>query len=71
MDFLYAGDSRIRVSVEKIAEGKRSKDAMVAGTIFLGLSGLIATSGKHYIIPEGTPLKAYVEDDIELPVPQN
>jgi len=40
---------------------------MIAGTIFLGVSGLIAASGKHYIIPEGTLLKAYVDDDVELP----
>jgi len=39
---------------------------MIAGTIFLGLSGLLATSGKHYIIPEGSPVTAYVDDDIEL-----
>ena len=66
--FLRAGDHMIKLRGDKIAEGKRNKDAMVAGTIFLGLSGLIATSGKHYIIPEGTPLKAYVDEDIELPV---
>jgi len=41
---------------------------MVAGTILFGLSGLIATSGKHYTIPEGTSLMAYVDPDIELPV---
>jgi len=71
VDFLHAGNSRIRLRGEKTAEGKRNKDAMVAGTIFLGVSGLIATSGKHYIIPEGTLLTAYVDDDIELPVLQN
>lgn len=36
------------------------------GSIFFGLSGLLATSGKHCIIPEGSPVTAYVEDDIEL-----
>lgn len=41
---------------------------MIAGTIFFGLSCLIATSGKHYVIPLGTPLNAHVEQDIELPV---
>jgi hypothetical protein len=35
-------------------------------TIFLGLSGLLATSGKHYTIPEGSPVTAYVDEDIEL-----
>ena len=60
------GDAKIRLRGEMGAEGKRNKDAMIAGTIFLGLSGLLATSGKHYIIPEGSPVTAYVDDDIEL-----
>lgn len=68
VDFLHAGEYRIALRGEKIAEGKRNKDAMVAGTILFGVSGLIATSGKHFVIPEGTPLKAYVDRDIELPV---
>jgi hypothetical protein len=71
VDFLHAGEYKIGLRGEKTAEGKRNKDAMVAGTILLGIPGLIATSGKHYIIPEGTPLKAYVDQDIELPVLSN
>jgi len=71
VDFLHAGQHKIALRGEKAAEGKRDKDAMVAGTILFGLSGLIATSGKHYVIPEGTPLKAYVDQDIELPVLPN
>jgi hypothetical protein len=66
VDFLRAGDAKIRLRGDKTAEGKRNKDAMVAGTIFLGLSGLLATSGKHYTIPEGSPVTAYVDEDIEL-----
>jgi hypothetical protein len=68
VDFLHAGEHKIGLRGQQVAEGKRNKDAMVAGTIFLGISGLIATSGKHYVIPEGTPLKAFVDQDIELPV---
>ena len=68
VDFLHAGEYRIALRGDKVAEGKRNKDAMVAGTILFGVSGLIATSGKHYTIPEGTPLNAYVDQDIELPV---
>jgi hypothetical protein len=71
VDFLRVGDRRIRLRGDKIAEGKRNTDAMVAGTIFLGVAGLIATSGKHYTIPEGTSLKAYVDEDVELPVLEN
>jgi hypothetical protein len=67
VNFLKAGDAKIRLRGEKSAEGKRNKDAMVAGTIFLGLSGLLMTSGKHYVIPEGSPVIAYVDEDIELP----
>jgi len=67
VNFLKAGDAKIRLRGEKSAEGKRNKDAMVAGTIFLGLSGLLMTSGKHYVIPEGSPVTAYVDEDIELP----
>jgi hypothetical protein len=66
VDFLRAGDAKIKLRGEKGAEGKRNKDAMIAGTIFLGLSGLLATSGKHYIIPEGSPVSAFVDEDIEL-----
>ena len=71
VDFLHSGDYKIPLRGDKIAEGKRNKDAMVAGAILFGVGGLIATSGKHYVIPEGTPLKAYVDRDIELPVLQN
>jgi hypothetical protein len=71
VDLLQVGVNRIALRGEKAAEGKRNKDAMVAGTIFFGVSGLIATSGKHYVIPEGAPLKAYVDQDIELPVLPN
>ena len=71
VNFLQVGANRIVLRGEKAAEGKRNKDAMVVGTIFFGVSGLIATSGKHYVIPEGAPLKAYVDEDIELPVLPN
>ena len=67
VDFLRAGDAKIRLRGERNAEGKRDKDAMVAGTIFLGVSGLLMTSGKHYVIPEGSLVTAYVDQDIELP----
>jgi hypothetical protein len=72
VDFLRAGDTKIKLRGEKNAEGKRNKDAMVAGTIFLGVSGLLMTSGKHYVIPEGSAVTAYVDQDVELPaVPQH
>lgn len=67
VDFLRAGAAKIKLRGEQNAEGKRNKDAMIAGTIFLGLSGLLMTSGKHYVLPAGTPATAYVAEDIELP----
>lgn len=66
VDFLKAGDKKIKLRGEKSAEGKRNKDAMVAGTILLGVSGLLMTSGKHYEIPEGSPVTAYVDEDIDV-----
>lgn len=68
VDFLRTGDHRIKLRGTKVAEGKRNKQAMVAGTIVFGLAGLLATSGKKFVIPEGAPLTAFVDEDIELPV---
>jgi hypothetical protein len=67
VDFLKVGAVSIKLRGEQSAEGKRNKDAMVAGTIFLGLSGLILASGKHYVLPAGTPAIAYVAEDVTLP----
>ena len=68
VDFLRASNNaKIKLRGEKAAEGKRNKNAMIEGTVFLGLSGLLMTSGKHYEIPEGSPVTAYVDEDVELP----
>ena len=66
VDFLRAGNTKIKLRGEKVAEGKRNKNAMVEGTVFLGLSGLLMTSGKHYEIPDSSPVTAYVAEDVEL-----
>ena len=68
VNFLKVGDKKIKLRGEKAAEGKRNKNAMIEGTVLLGLSGLLMTSGKHYEIPEGSPLTAYVDEDVEVPV---
>ena len=68
VDFLRVGDARIPLRGTEVAEGKRDKGKMVAGTIFFGLSGLLMTSGKKFVIPEGTPVTAFVNEDTELPV---
>ena len=55
--------------------GHRSSILSSMNLAEISLSGLIAaagaTSGKHYVIPEGAPLKAYVDQDTELPVLPN
>lgn len=66
VDFLKVGNTKIKLRGEKAAEGKRNKNAMIEGTVFLGLSGLLMTSGKHYEIPEGSAVTAYVNEDVEL-----
>jgi len=43
----------------------------VVGAALLGVGGLFAilgSGGKQYVIKEGTPITAYVAEDIELPV---
>jgi len=67
VNFLRAGGTKIKLRGEKSAEGKRNKNAMIEGAVLLGLSGLLMTSGKHHEIPEGSPVTAYVDEDIELP----
>jgi hypothetical protein len=66
VDFIKAGDARIMLRGEKGGVGKRSKKAMAAGTAALGLTGLLLTMGKKYEIPVGTPVTAYVDEDINL-----
>jgi len=66
VDFIKAGDARIMLRGEKAGVGKRSKKAMAAGAAAFGLSGLLLTMGKKYQIPVGTPVTAYVDEDINL-----
>ena len=67
VDFIKAGDARILLRGDKAGVGKRNKTAMVAGTAAFGLTGLLLTMGKKYKIPVGTPVIAYVDEDIQLP----
>lgn len=66
-DFIKAGDARIMLRGEKAGVGKRNKTAMVAGAAAFGIYGLMLTMGKKYKIPMGTPVTAYVDEDIHLP----
>lgn len=67
VDFLKVGDSKIPLRGEQAAVGKRNKNAMIAGSAALGLTGLLLTMGKKYQIPAGTSVIAYVDQDVELP----
>jgi hypothetical protein len=67
VDFLKAGDSKIPLRGEQAAVGKRDQNAMITGTVILGVPGLLLTMGKKYQIPAGTPVTAYVNQDVELP----
>ncbi len=67
-DHMRVGDSIVKLRGQKSSVGKRDTGKMVTFTILFGLSGLAATSGKKFMIAEGTPATAYVDKDIELPV---
>ncbi len=67
-DHIKVGDSVIKLTGEQAGVGKRNKKEMVTYTIIFGLSGLLASSNKKFMIPEGTPATAYVDEDILLPI---
>ncbi|HXH49662.1 MAG TPA: hypothetical protein VNM47_09970 [Terriglobia bacterium] len=67
VDFIKAGEAKILVRGEQAGVGKRNKTAMAAVTAAFGLTGLLLTMGKKYEIPVGTPVIAYVDEDVSLP----
>jgi hypothetical protein len=67
-DHMKVGNAIVTLRGEQANAGKRDAGKMVAFTILFGLSGLLMSSGKKFIVPEGTPVSAYVDQDIELPV---
>lgn len=69
MDFLRVGDQRVKLGGEHSAKAKVDKEAVWTATILFGLSGYLwARDQKKFVIPEGTPMPAFVSEDIELPV---
>ncbi len=71
LDFLRVGTARIPLRGEKAAERKAGDykgGEVAAASILFGLTGLLGTSGKHYVIPEGTLVVAFVHEDTQLPV---
>ena len=66
LDYVKAGDNRIMLRGTKGREGDDKTGTAVALTVLFGPIGLIK-HGKEIDIKQGTPLKAYVADDIALP----
>jgi hypothetical protein len=66
LQYLVAGDTRIRIRGTKGREGQSATGATVALTVLFGPIGLIK-HGKEVDMPAGTPLVAYVDQDIALP----
>ena len=66
LEHLKAGDNRIRLRGSKGKEGDSKTGTAIALTVLFGPIGLIK-HGKEIIVKEGTPLTAYVDEDILLP----
>jgi hypothetical protein len=66
LESLRSGDAKIHLRGTKARQGDDKVGATVALTILFGPIGLIK-HGKNIEIKEGTPLTAYVADDITLP----
>jgi len=66
LDYLKSGDARILLRGSKGREGDDKTGTAVALTVLFGPIGLIK-HGKDIDIKQGTPLKAYVAQDIALP----
>jgi hypothetical protein len=66
LEYLIAGSSHIRLRGTKGKEGDSKTGTAVALTVIFGPIGLIK-HGKNVEIAAGTPLAAYVDQDIWLP----
>lgn len=66
LEHLTVGDNRVRVRGTKGREGDSKTGTAVALTVLFGPIGLIK-HGKNVEVKAGTPLTAYVDQDISLP----
>lgn len=66
LQYLIAGGSHVRLRGTQGREGESKTGATVALTVLFGPVGLIK-HGKNVDIPAGTPLQAFVDQDIWLP----
>ena len=65
MQYLVSGNNHVRIRGTKGREGDSKTGATVALTVLFGPIGLIK-HGKNVDIPAGTPLIAYIDQDIWL-----
>ena len=68
LNYLKFGDKRIKLRGSKGAEGNASVGATVALTVLFGPLGLLK-HGHDVDIAAGQKLKAYVDQDIDVPLP--
>jgi len=66
LEYLRVGDSKVKLRGSKGRQGEGKEGTTVALTVLFGPIGLIK-HGKNVEIPEGTPLMAYVDQDVALP----
>lgn len=66
LNYLKVGEYRVRLRGSKGKEGESKQGTAIALTVLLGPVGLLK-HGKEIDVKEGTPLSAYVDDDIKLP----
>jgi hypothetical protein len=65
LEHLKTGDAKVRLRGTKGKEGDSKTGTAVALTVLFGPIGLIK-HGKEIVVKEGTPLAAFVDDDISL-----
>jgi len=66
LDHLKEGDTKVRLRGTKGKEGDSKAGTAVALTVLFGPVGLIK-HGKEIVVKEGTPLAAFIDDDVSLP----
>ncbi len=66
LNYLKVGDTKVHLRGTKGKEGESGTTSAVVLTVLFGPIGLIK-HGKNVEIKQGTPLKAFVSDDIALP----
>ena len=66
LEHLKVGDDKVKLRGSKGKEGQGKEGTAVALTVLFGPIGLIK-HGKNVEVKAGTPLTAYVDDDVSLP----